>query len=358
MKTFRVGVVGATGYVGQCFISLLSGHPWFQISLLMASDRSAGKTYQDAVEGRWQLDEPIPEEIASMRVHNSNDLDRLVNEVDFIFCAVDMKKDALIQLEESIAKLEIPVISNNSANRWTPDVPLIIPEINPDHTALIEVQRKRLNTKYGFIAVKPNCSIQSYVPPLTPLLEYGLEEVLVATYQAVSGAGKRLRDWPEMHANVIPFIGGEEDKSEREPLKVWGKLGNGHIELAEKPVISAQCYRVPVEHGHTAAVFVRFKHVISEADILDHWKQFTSEVEKANLPSAPSPMLRYFEENDRPQPRCDVMLGKGMGISIGRLRKDPIFDYKFACLSHNLIRGAAGGSILTAELLVHQGYLE
>ena len=354
MKTFRVGVVGATGYVGQCFISLLSTHPWFQISLLMASERSAGKTYQEAVEGRWQLDEPIPEKIASMRVHSSNDLDKLVNEVDFVFCAVDMKKDALILLEESIAKLEIPVISNNSANRWTPDVPCYSGD-QSDHTALIEVQRKRLNTKYGFIAVKPNCSIQTCL--LWPLLEYGLEEYSSRRINRLRSR-KRLRDWHEMHANVIPFIGGEEEKSEREPLKVWGKLGNGHIELAEKPVISAQCYRVPVEHGHTAAVFVRFKHAISESDILDHWKQFTSEVEKANLPSAPSPMLRYFEENDRPQPRCDVMLGKGMGISIGRLRKDPIFDYKFACLSHNLIRGAAGGSVLTAELLVHQGYIE
>ncbi|HHW92999.1 MAG TPA: aspartate-semialdehyde dehydrogenase [Clostridiaceae bacterium] len=357
MRKFRVGIIGATGHVGQRFILLLQDHPWFELSLLMASPRSKGKTYLEAVGDAWRQDEPMPESVKDFIVYGTDDLALLKDSVDFVFSAVDMKKDAIIQLEESIAKAEIPVVSNNSAMRWTPDVPLIMPEINPGHTKLIEAQRKRLGTKRGFVVVKPNCSIQSYVPALTPLMDYGLEEVFVATYQAVSGAGRRLADWPEMHGNVIPFIGGEEEKSEREPLRVWGEYSGDHIELATKPVISAQCFRVPVEFGHLAAVFVRFKHPIESNDILMRWRNYTSAIEDANLPSAPHPFLHYFEENDRPQPKYDASSQRGMGISIGRLREDPIFDYKFVCLSHNTVRGAAGGAVLTAELLVHQGWL-
>lgn len=358
MDKFRVGILGATGHVGQRFILLLQDHPWFEVTQLIASPRSAGKTYKEAVEDHWRQDAPMPAFVADMIVQGTDAVDRLPDHVDFVFSAVDMEKDALIQLEEAIARLEIPVISNNSAMRWTPDVPMIIPEINPEHTALIESQRKRLNTKRGFIVVKPNCSIQSYVPALTPLMNFGIEEVFVTTYQAVSGAGRRLTDWPEMQDNVIPFISGEEEKSEWEPLKVWGKLRDDRIELARKPLISSQCFRVPVEFGHMAAVFVRFRRPIEATDILMSWRDFTSDVEEARLPSAPKPFLRYFEDSDRPQPKLDASSRHGMGISIGRLREDPIFDYKFVCLSHNLIRGAAGGAILTAELLVHQGYLE
>lgn len=358
MEKFRVGILGATGHVGQCFVLLLTDHPWFEITTLMASPRSQGKTYRDAVGEHWQMEEPMPEAVKDMIVRGTDEIDHLRQEVDFVFSAVDMEKDALIQLEEAIAKAEIPVISNNSAMRWTPDVPLIIPEINPGHTHLIEAQRKRLNTKRGFIVVKPNCSIQSYVPALTPLMDFGIEEVFVTTYQAVTGAGRRLCDWPEMQGNVIPFISGEEEKSEWEPLKIWGKLREDRIELARKPLISSQCVRVPVEFGHLAAVFVRFRRPIEATDILMRWRDFTSEVGEANLPSAPKPFLRYFEENDRPQPKYDASSRHGMGISIGRLREDPIFDYKFVCLSHNIIRGAAGGAVLTAELLIHQGWLE
>ena len=357
MRKFRVGIIGATGHVGQRFILLLQDHPWFEITHLVASPRSKGKTYVEAVGDAWRQEEPMPESIKDYVVHGTDELALLKNAVDFVFSAVDMEKNALIQLEEGIAKLEIPVVSNNSAMRWTPDVPMIIPEINPDHTRLIEAQRKRLGTKRGFIAVKPNCSIQSYVPALTPLMDYGPEEVFVATYQAVSGAGRRLLDWPEMHGNVIPFIGGEEEKSEREPLKVWGTFMGDHIELAKKPIISAQCYRVPVEFGHMAAVSVRFREQIQAEEILKRWREFTSEVGEANLPSAPQPFLQYFKEDNRPQSKIDAFSRNGMGVSIGRLREDPIFDYKFVCLSHNTVRGAAGGAILTAELLVHQGWL-
>ena len=299
----------------------------------------------------------MPDIVKDMIVHGTQEVDSLSESVDFVFSAVDMEKDALIQLEEAIARSEIPVISNNAAMRWTPDVPLIIPEINPDHTQLIEAQKKRLGTKRGFIVVKPNCSIQSYVPSLTPLMDFGIEEVFVTTYQAVSGAGRRLADWPEMQSNVIPFISGEEEKSEWEPLKVWGKLREDRIELARKPLISSQCFRVPVEFGHMAAVFVRFRRPIEATDILMRWRDFSSIVGEANLPSAPRPFIRYFEETDRPQPKYDVSSRRGMGISIGRLREDPIFDYKFVCLSHNLVRGAAGGAVLTAELLIHQGWI-
>lgn len=357
MKKFRVGILGATGHVGQRFILLLQDHPWFEISHLIASPRSKGKTYTEAVGDAWRQDESMPESVKELVVHGTDEMMLLRDKVDFVFSAVDMEKDALIQLEEAIAKAEIPVVSNNSAMRWTPDVPLIIPEINPDHTQLIKAQRKRLGTKRGFIVVKPNCSIQSFVPALTPLREFGLEEVFVTTYQAVSGAGRRLADWPEMQDNVIPFISGEEEKSEWEPLRVWGKLSEDRIELARKPLISSQCFRVPVEFGHMAAVFVRFRQPIESTDILMRWRDFSSVVGEANLPSAPRPFLRYFEETDRPQPKYDASSRNGMGISIGRLREDPVFDYKFVCLSHNLVRGAAGGSILTAELLVHQGWL-
>ncbi len=358
MKKFRVGILGATGHVGQCFILQLVDHPWFEITKLMASPKSKGKTYKEAVGEHWRMDEPMPESVKDIVVGGTDEIDLLKREVDFVFSAVDMEKDALIQLEEAIAKSEIPVISNNSAMRWTPDVPLIIPEINPDHTQLIEAQRKRLGIKRGFIVVKPNCSIQSYVPALTPLMDFGIEEVFVTTYQAVSGAGRRLVDWPEMQNNVIPFISGEEEKSEWEPLKIWGKMRGDRIELARKPLISSQCVRVPVEFGHLAAVFVRFRRPIESTDILLRWLDFTSEVGEANLPTAPRPFLRYFEETDRPQPKYDASSRHGMGISIGRLREDPIFDYKFVCLSNNLIRGAAGGAILTAELLIHQGWLD
>lgn len=358
MKKFRVGILGATGHVGQCFVLLLNDHPWFEITVLMASPRSQGRTYVDAVGDHWRMDEPMPDKVKEMLVRGTDEIDHLKSQVDFVFSAVDMEKDALIQLEETIAKAEIPVISNNSAMRWTPDVPLIIPEINPDHSALIEAQRKRLGTKRGFIVAKPNCSIQSYVPALTPLMGFGIEEVFVTTYQAVSGAGRRLSDWPEMQSNVIPFISGEEEKSEWEPLKIWGTMRGDRIEMARKPIISSQCVRVPVEFGHLAAVFVRFRRPIESTDILMRWRDFVSEAGEANLPSAPRPFLRYFEETDRPQPKYDASSRHGMGISIGRLREDPIFDYKFVCLSHNLIRGAAGGAILTAELLVHQGWLD
>lgn len=358
MKKFRVGILGATGHVGQCFVLLLNDHPWFEITVLMASPRSQGRTYIDAVGDHWRMDEPMPDKVKEMLVRGTDEIDLLKSQVDFVFSAVDMEKDALIQLEETIAKAEIPVISNNSAMRWTPDVPLIIPEINPDHSALIEAQRKRLGTKRGFIVAKPNCSIQSYVPALTPLMGFGIEEVFVTTYQAVSGAGRRLSDWPEMQSNVIPFISGEEEKSEWEPLKIWGTMRGDRIEMARKPIISSQCVRVPVEFGHLAAVFVRFRRPIESTDILMRWRDFASEAGEANLPSAPRPFLRYFEETDRPQPKYDASSRHGMGISIGRLREDPIFDYKFVCLSHNLIRGAAGGAILTAELLVHQGWLD
>lgn len=357
MEKFHVGIVGATGLVGQTFVTLLEHHPWFQVEALMASPRSRGKSYREAIGERWRFNDKMPDYVADMTVMGTEELADLADRVDFVFSAVDMEKEALIQLEEQMAQFEIPVISNNSAMRWTPDVPMVIPEINHSHTALIEAQRKRLNTKRGFIVAKPNCSIQSYVPALSPLLDFGIEEVFVTTYQAVSGAGKRLADWPQMQANVIPFISGEEEKSEWEPLRIWGKIRGSQIELARKPIISSQCYRVPVEFGHTAAVFVRFRRPIEATDILMRWRDFRSLPVTEHLPSAPNPFLRYLEEADRPQPREDAMSRNGMGITIGRLREDPIFDYKFTCLSHNLIRGAAGGAILTAELLVHQGYL-
>ena len=354
----RVGVIGGTGYVGQRFIALLENHPWFTCVAVAASPRSAGKRYEDAVGSRWKIDVSMPSYVKDMIVFGMDDIEKLCAEVDFVFCAVDMKKDEIKALEERIARLETPVISNNSAHRWTPDVPMIIPELNSSHAAIIDVQRKRLGTVRGFIAVKPNCSIQSYVPALSPLLDFGIEKISVCTYQAISGAGKTFADWPEMVGNMIPFIGGEEEKSEKEPLKIWGSVGPESIVAASSPVISAQCYRVAVQEGHTAAVSVSFKNKPSREEILARWTSFESEAQKLDLPSAPKPFLQYLEEDNRPQPLLDAGFEHGMGVSIGRLREDSIFDYKFTCLSHNTLRGAAGGALLTAELLTKKGYLQ
>ena len=358
MAKLRVGVIGATGYVGQRFISLLDDHPWFECVAVVASPRSAGKPYAEAVEGRWKIDCEMPSYVKDMIVESTDDIEKVCEKVDFVFCAVDMKKDEIRALEEKIAKLETPVVSNNSAHRWTPDVPMMVPEINSDHAALIEAQRKRLGTKRGFIAVKPNCSIQSYVPALTPFLKNGIRQISVCTYQAISGAGKTFKDWPEMVGNMIPYIGGEEEKSEKEPLKVWGQFAGDHIELAANPVISAQCYRVAVQEGHTAAVSVSFENKPSKEEMIKTWNEFESEAVKLGLPSAPEKFLQYIDEDNRPQPALDAMFGNGMGVSVGRLRDDNIFDYKFTCLSHNTLRGAAGGGLLTAELLYKKGYIE
>jgi aspartate-semialdehyde dehydrogenase len=357
-KKLRAGIIGATGYVGQRFVTLLADHPWFETTVVAASPRSAGKMYKDAVKGRWKLEAAMPENIGNMTVASTDDLENWANDVDFVFCAVDMKKDEIKALEERIAKLETPVVSNNSANRWTEDVPVVIPEINHDHMQIIEQQKKRLGTSRGFIAAKPNCSIQSYVPALSPLRHFGIEQISVCTYQAISGAGKTFTDWPEMVNNMIPFIGGEEEKSEKEPLRIWGKAVNGKIDLDHETTISAQCYRVAVQEGHTAAVSVKFKNKPSKEEIIKLWKEFEGLPQKAGLPSAPKPFLTYFEEDNRPQPALDVMNGNGMGVTIGRFREDNIFDYKFVCLSHNTLRGAAGGAVLTAELLVHLGYID
>ena len=356
-QPLRTGIIGATGYVGQRFITLLADHPWFQITALAASARSAGKTYEEAVAGRWKIEEAMPEHVRQMTVLSTDSLENWIESVDFVFCAVDMKKDEIRTLEDRIARLETPVVSNNSAHRWTVDVPMVIPEINPDHTALIDLQRRRLGTRRGFVVVKPNCSIQSYVPALTPLLDFGPEQIIVATYQAISGAGKTFADWPEMERNLIPYIGGEEEKSEQEPLKIWGTISNSGIIKAEKPVISAQCYRVAVQEGYMAALSVKFTRKPTRDEILERWYNFSGLPQMAGLPSAPDPFLIYLPEDNRPQPGLDSMAGSGMAVTIGRLREDSVFDWKMACLSHNTIRGAAGGAILTAELLVHQGYL-
>jgi len=356
-KKLRVGVIGGTGYVGQRFISLLENHPWFTCTAVAASPRSAGKRYEEAVGGRWKIDVAMPEYIKDMVVYGTDEIEKLCETVDFVFCAVDMKKDEIRALEEKIAKLEIPVVSNNSAHRWTPDVPVIIPELNADHAAIIDAQKKRLGTKRGFITAKPNCSIQSYVPALSPLKDFGIEKISVCTYQAISGAGKTFSDWPEMVGNMIPYIGGEEEKSEKEPLKIWGSVGSDSIVPSEDTVISAQCYRVAVQEGHTAAVSVSFKKKPSREEILKRWASFEGEAQKLDLPSAPKPFLKYIDEDNRPQPLLDAMFEKGMGVTIGRLREDNIFDYKFTCLSHNTLRGAAGGAVLTAELLTKLGYI-
>ena len=359
MKKYKVGIIGATGMVGQRFVCLNSVHPWFEIVALAASARSAGKTYRDAIGSRWAMEEPMPESAASMVVLDAEaDAEKIADMVDFVFCAVDMKKEEIRALEERYAKLECPVVSNNSAHRWTPDVPMVVPEINPEHIRVIEAQRKRLGVQRGFIAVKSNCSLQSYVPALHPLREFGLEQVLVCTYQAISGAGKTFATWPEMVDNCIPYIGGEEEKSEQEPLKLWGKVEKGAIVPALSPSITAQCLRIPVTDGHMAAVFMSFDKKPSKEEILERWANFEGEAQRLALPSAPKHFLHYFEENDRPQTKLDRNLENGMAVSIGRLRPDTQYDYKFVCLSHNTLRGAAGGGVLLAELLAAKGYFD
>lgn len=357
MQKYRVGIIGATGMVGQRFLTLLENHPWFEVTALAASARSAGQTYREAVANRWAFDWPIPDYAADMTILDAADVNALAEKVDFTFCAVDMPKDQIRALEDSVARTETPVVSNNSAHRWTKDVPMMVPEVNSDHTAVIEYQRRRLGTKTGFVAVKPNCSIQGYVPALSPLRDFGIKQISVCTYQAISGAGKTFKRWPEMIDNVIPYIGGEEEKSEMEPLKIWGHVENGEIVSAGAPVISAQCYRVPVSDGHMAAVSVSFDKKPPRDEILDRWKAFKGAPQELNLPSAPKQFLTYFEEDNRPQTRLDRDLERGMGVSLGRLREDSIFDYKFAALAHNTVRGAAGGAVLTAELLCAQGYI-
>lgn len=355
-QKLKVGVVGATGMVGQRFLTLLENHPYFEVAALAASPRSAGKPYAEAVEGRWKMQVPIPEKFKNMVLHDANDTKTMGELCSFVFCAVDMKKDEIHALEEKYARAEIPVVSNNSAHRWTPDVPMVVPEINPEHLAVIEHQRRRLGTKRGFIAVKPNCSIQSYVPALTPLLCYRPTLVVATTYQAISGAGKTFREWPAMIDNVIPYIGGEEEKSEQEPLRVWGHIENGVIVKADAPLITTQCIRVPVTDGHTAAVFVKFEKKPSREDILHAWAEFRGLPQELELPHAPAQFVTYFEEDDRPQAALDRGLYGGMGVSVGRLREDSFFDYKFVGLSHNTLRGAAGGAVLIAELLFRKGY--
>jgi len=361
MNHYRVGIIGATGMVGQRFISLLKDHPWFEVTCVAASARSAGKTYREAVGERWAFDWPIPEKVAGMTVVDAQNIEEVGKKVDFVFCAVDMKKDEIRALEESYARHEIPVVSNNSACRGIEDVPMVVPEINAEHLAVIETQRKRLGSRYGFIAVKPNCSIQSYVPALTPLLDFEPEQVSVCTYQAISGAGKTFKTWPEMVDNVIPYIGGEDEKSEQEPLKLWGHLedrGNGPVIVnAQAPVISAQCLRVACSDGHMAAVSVRFGKKVTKEEILDRWNHYETEAQRLELPSAPKPFLQYFEDPTRPQTKLDRDFQNGFGVSIGRLREDKLFDYRFVCLSHNTVRGAAGGAMLTAELLCKKGYI-
>ena len=358
MQKYRVGIVGATGMVGQRFVTLMDGHEWFEVTALAASPRSAGKTYEEAVGERWAFDWPMPEYAKEIVVDDATNAAALAEKVDFIFCAVDMPKEEIRRLEEAYAKTETPVVSNNSAFRYTEDIPMMIPEINPEHMEVIPFQRKRLGTARGFITCKPNCSIQGYVPALTPLRSFGLKKISVCTYQAISGAGKTFKRWPEMINNVIPFIGGEEYKSEVEPLKIWGTLTGGKIVPASEPVISAQCYRVAVSDGHMAAVSVEFENKPSIEEILGLWESYEGLPQKYRLPSAPDRFLTYFTEENRPQSRLDRDLYRGMGISIGRLREDPIFDYKFVSLAHNTLRGAAGGAVETAELLCHEGYIE
>jgi aspartate-semialdehyde dehydrogenase len=359
MKKLRVGVIGATGMVGQRFVSLLAAHPWFDITAVAASAQSAGKSYAEAVSGRWTLAAPAPAPTAALKVLDASDIARVADQCDFVFCAVDMAKDATAKLEDDYARAETPVVSCNSAHRWTPDVPMMIPEINSDHAGVIESQRKRLGTKRGFVTAKPNCSIQSYVPAIHPLMSFGPARIAVATYQAISGAGKTFESWPEMIDNVIPFIKGEEEKSEQEPLKIWGSIREGKIVAATSPKITAQCIRVPVSDGHMAAVFVAFDKKPSREQILSAWKEFNGKPQQLALPSAPKPFLHYFEDDTRPQTKLDRDFGNGQGITIGRLRPDTsgTFDWRFVALSHNTVRGAAGGAVLTAELLASEGLL-
>ena len=359
MEKYKVGVIGGTGMVGQRFVTLMENHPWFQLTAIAASPRSAGKTYEQAVANRWAMTKPIPEEAKQMVVLDAQaDIEKIASMVDFVFCAVDMKKDEIRALEEKYAKAECPVVSNNSAHRWTDDVPMVVPEMNPEHLNVIPAQRQRLGNKRGFIAVKSNCSIQSYAPALHPLLKYGVEKVLVCTYQAISGAGKTFERWPEMIDNLIPYIGGEEEKSEQEPLKVWGRVEDGKIVKAEAPAITAQCLRVPVSDGHTAAVFVSFQNKPSMEEIKAEWANFKGRAQELELPSAPKQFIHYFEEPDRPQAKLDRELEGGMAVSMGRLRPDTQYDYKFVGLAHNTLRGAAGGAVLLAELLCAEGYID
>lgn len=359
-QRYNVGIIGATGMVGQRFATLLENHPWFKVVALGASPRSAGKTYEEAVGKKWVMSTPIPTEMKDIIVMDATaDIEKIAEKVDFVFCAVDMKKDDIKALEERYAKAEVPVVSNNSAHRFTPDVPMVIPEVNPQHLEIISEQKKRLGTKKGFIAVKSNCSIQSYVPALSPLKDkFGIKQVLACTYQAISGAGKTFETWPEMVDNLIPYIGGEEEKSEQEPLKVWGTIENGEIVKAQSPVITTQCLRVPVSDGHTAGVFVSFEKKPTKEDILEAWANFKGEPQELDLPHAPKQFIHYFEEDNRPQAKLDRNLEGGMAVSVGRLREDTIFDYKFVCLSHNTLRGAAGGGVLLAELLAKKGYFD
>ncbi|MBR5991821.1 MAG: aspartate-semialdehyde dehydrogenase [Clostridia bacterium] len=360
MKKYNVGIVGATGMVGQRFMTILENHPWFDVKVLAASSRSAGKTYREAVGEKWCMTTPIPEKMADMIIMDAdNDVEKIGELVDFVFCAVNLDKDATKAIEDKYAKAEIPVVSNNSANRHTPDVPMVVPELNADHIKIIDAQKRRLGTKRGFIAVKSNCSLQSYVPALFPLDEkYGVQDVLVCTYQAISGAGKTFETWPEMLDNVIPYIGGEEEKSEKEPLKIWGKIEGDEIVPATSPNFTAQCLRVPVSDGHMAAVFVRFKNKPTKEEILDIWKNYKGRAQELDLPSAPKQFLNYFEEDNLPQTKLQRNLEHGMAISIGRMREDTQYDYKFVCLSHNTLLGAAGGAVEYAELLCAEGYMD
>ena len=356
-EKLRVGILGGTGMVGQRFISLLENHPWFEVVTIAASARSAGKTYEEAVGGRWKMDTPMPEAVKKIVVMNVNEVEKVAAGVDFVFSAVDMTKEEIRAIEEAYAKTETPVVSNNSAHRWTPDVPMMIPEINADHAKIIEKQRERLGTKRGFIAVKPNCSIQSYTPALAAWKEFEPYEVVATTYQAISGAGKTFKDWPEMVENIIPYIGGEEEKSEKEPLRVLGTCEDGEIKLAAEPVITCQCIRVPVLNGHTAAVFVKFRKKATKEQLIEKLRSFKGATQDLELPSAPRQFIQYLEEDNRPQVKLDVDYENGMGVSIGRLREDHVYDWKFVGLSHNTVRGAAGGAVLCAELLKAQGYI-
>lgn len=357
-RKLKVGVLGATGMVGQRFLSLLENHPWYEVVVVAASPNSAGKRYEDAVGGRWKMTTPMPEAYKDLIVMNVNDVDAVAKEVDFVFSAVDMTKDEIKAIEEAYAKTETPVVSNNSAHRWTKDVPMVVPEINPEHFAIIESQKKRLGTKRGFIAVKPNCSIQSYAPVLNAWKEFEPEEVVVTTYQAISGAGKTFKDWPEMEGNIIPFIGGEEEKSEKEPLRIWGHIEGDEIVPATLPKITCQCVRVPVLNGHTAAVFVRFKNKPSKEELIKKLVEYKGEPQELNLPSAPKQFIQYLTEDNRPQVSLDVDFENGMGVSVGRLREDTIYDYKFIGLSHNTLRGAAGGALLCAEYLTAKNFIQ
>ncbi len=357
-KKLRVGILGATGMVGQRFIALLENHPWYEVVTVAASPRSAGKTYEEAVGGRWKMTTPMPEGVKNLIVANVNEVEKVAASVDFVFSAVDMSKDEIRAIEDAYAKTETPVVSNNSAHRWTKDVPMVVPEINPEHFEVIEAQKKRLGTTRGFVAVKPNCSIQSYAPVLTAWKEFEPTEVVATTYQAISGAGKTFKDWPEMVENIIPYIGGEEEKSEQEPLRIWGKVVDGEIVKAEGPIITTQCIRVPVLNGHTAAVFVKFAKKPTKEELIDRIVNFKGLPQELELPSAPKQFIQYLEEDNRPQVQLDVDYENGMGVSVGRIREDSVYDFKFVGLSHNTVRGAAGGAILCAETLTAKGYIQ